>query len=152
MTDTLSAQKLEVVRRAWEAFESEPITLERLRAGKFDWLMEEFYSADVVFDLSALAGWPEAKTYEGYDGVGRFFEDWFGMFEEVSFELDRLEAVGDVVLAVAIQRGSGLSSRTPVEWRQAYLSAVQGSKIVRTQIFSDPDEAVRAAERSGPSG
>jgi hypothetical protein len=35
------------------------------------------------------------------------------------FEIERVEAAGDLVLSVAIQRGSGISSRTPVEWRNA---------------------------------
>jgi ketosteroid isomerase-like protein len=151
MTDTLTAQKLEVVRRFWEVFTRQPITLERLRAGQLDRVLEEFYAPDVVFDLSAVAGWPEAQTYEGYAGIRTFYEVWFGMFEEVSFELERVEGVGDLVLSFAIQRGSGISSRTPVEWRNAYLSTVRGSKIVRAQFFSDPDEALRAAGSAGRS-
>jgi ketosteroid isomerase-like protein len=146
-TDTLTAQKLDAARRFWEAFTREPVTLERFRRGDYDPLIEEFYTADVVFDLSAVPGWPEAQTYEGYEGVRRFYETWFGMFEEVSFELERLEAVGDFVLSVATQRGTGISSHTPVEWRNAYLATFRGSKTVRAQFFADPDDAVRAAGR-----
>jgi ketosteroid isomerase-like protein len=152
MTDTLAAQQVEAVRRFWETFAGEPVTLERLRSGGLDRLIDDFYAPDVVFDLSAVAGWPEATTYEGHDGIRRFYEAWFGTFEEVSFELERLEAVGDdLILSVAIQRGRGISSRTPVEWRNAYLATMRGSKVVRVQFFSDPDEAVRAAEAARAS-
>lgn len=152
MTDATTAQKLEVIRRLWAAFVREPITPERVRAGQLDRLVEEFFAPDVVFDLSGVAGWPDAQTYGGHEGVRRFYETWFGMFAEVSLELERLEAVGDSLLSVAIQRGRGISSRTPVEWRNAYLNTLRGSKIVRAQFFSDPDEAVAAAHRRSPLG
>lgn len=48
MTDTCTTQGHEVVRRFREAFAGERVTLERLRAGGLDWLLEEFYAHDVV--------------------------------------------------------------------------------------------------------
>lgn len=145
MTDATTAHQLEVVQRFWAVLTREPITLDRLRADLLDRLLDEFLAPDVVFDLSGVEGWPDAQTYEGHEGIRRFYETWFGMFAEVSFELERVEAVGDSILSVAIQRGTGISSRTPVEWRNAYLMTLRGSKGVRARFFSDPDEAVRAA-------
>ena len=145
MNGALTAQRVDVTRRFWDAFAGEPVTLERLRAGEFEWLTEEFFAPEIVFDLSAVADWPEAEIYEGYEGIRRFYEIWFGAFDQVSFEVESVEAIGDVVLSIATQRGGGLHSHTPVEWRNAYLTSVDGSKIVRSRFFSDPDEAMRTA-------
>lgn len=70
----------------------------------------------------------------------------------MSFEVECVEAVGDLVLSIAVQRGSGLYSHTPVEWRNAYLISVNGSKIVHSRFFSDPDEAVRIARAEAAGG
>lgn len=148
-SDTLTAEKLEVARRFWEAFSGEPITLERLQAGWADWLLNEFFAPDAVFDMSALDDWPESPLYEGHDGIRRFWEAWFGTWEEATWELERLEAVGELILSVALQRGIGASSRTPVEWRTCYLVTIRGSKIVRSRFFADPDDAIRAAGGGG---
>lgn len=146
MNGALTAQRLDLAQRFWDAFAREPITLERLRAGEFDSLMEEFFAPEIVFDLSAVADWPEAEMYEGYEGVRRFHEVWFGAFDQVSFEVESVEVIGELVLSIAVQRGSGLYSHTPVEWRNAYLVSVSGSRIVRSRFFSDPDEAIRTAK------
>jgi ketosteroid isomerase-like protein len=130
----------------------EQVTLDRLRRGELDALLEEFYSPDVVFDLRALEVWPESETYEGHDGIRRFYEAWFGPWEEVTFELESAEAVGDLILSVAVQRGTGVSSRAPVEARFAILTTVRESKFVRARFFWNADDAVRAAEGEGPSG
>lgn len=135
-----------MVRRFWEALSREPMTLEGLRAGELDWLIDEFYPPDAVFEMGGFEGWPESETYEGHDGVRSFYEAWFGPWESMSFELERLERVGDVVLSVVLARGTGASSRTPVEQSFALLTTVRDSKFAHARFFTDPNEAVRAAE------
>jgi ketosteroid isomerase-like protein len=94
--------------------------------------------------MSAIEDWPESETYAGHEGIRRFYEDWFGRWEQMAFELERVEAGGDVILSVVVQRGTGTSSRAPVEQRVALLTTVKGSKFVRAQ-FLDPEDAIRAA-------
>jgi hypothetical protein len=107
--------------------------------------LEEFYTRDAVFDLTRVAGWPESPVYEGHDGLRRFWQEWFSMWEQVTWELERLEPVGDSILSVAVQRGIGASSHTPAEWRLTFLSTFRGSKVLRARFFSSPEAALEAA-------
>src|ERR687895_470426 len=97
--DTMSAGRLELIGRFWDSFSSESITSERLRSGWMDWLLDEFYAPEPVFDLRAM-DWTESPVYEGRDDLRDFWETWFG-----TWELERLETVGEQVLSVAVERG-----------------------------------------------
>jgi ketosteroid isomerase-like protein len=143
-SDMCASERLELGRRYWAAL-GEPITLEHVRGQWLEHFLDDFFSADSVFDLSRVDAWPEERLYEGHAGIRRFWEKWFEIFEEVSFECEHLEEVNGLVVSVARQRGTGITSKTPVEWRLAYLVTMADSKIVQADFYPDPDEALLIA-------
>jgi ketosteroid isomerase-like protein len=89
---------------------------------------------------------PVVGAYEGADGIRRFFADIEDAGPDFRLVLERLEAVdGERVLAftgVAVHgRASGLS--VPLQTGNVY--EFEEGKIRRIQIFSDREEALKAA-------
>ena len=85
MLRTMSEGNVEIVRRAWEAWEQE------------DW--EPLYALDhpdIVWDASALRG-PITGVYHGHDGVRRYFREWLESFEARDARAEKFIAAGDDV-------------------------------------------------------
>jgi ketosteroid isomerase-like protein len=145
MAGANTEQNLDLVRRAWEPYTRAPVTLERVQAGELEASVREIYAPDFVYDLSGFTGWPGSQVYRGYEGMLRFFEDWFASIDQAAFEIERFEAFGDTVLTIARGHAFGRASRTPLEWRMGWLNDFADGKCVRIRQYSDPDEAERVA-------
>jgi ketosteroid isomerase-like protein len=143
--DADTDERVEIIRRAWEPYTREPVTLERVQAGDFEQAFADYYTEDVVWDMSGVNGWLGPSTYYGYAGVKKYFEDWFGALDQATFEIERMEAIGDAVLTIAHGIAYGRASRTPLEFRYGWINEMVGSKCVRVRVFSDAEEAERAA-------
>ena len=134
----MSQENVEVVRRAYEAFNEggpEPV----INAG--------IWSPEIVFDFSP-SDIPGLGVYRGHGEVRAFFEeDWFGAFpfEEWEVELDELVDHGDQVVAVHRQRGLGASSGVAAELEQGIIFTLRDGEVVRAEIYGDPEKALEAA-------
>ena len=134
----MSEENVELVRRAYEKFSQQ---------GPDEELIHAYFASDVVFDVSS-AGIPGVGTYDGYEGVMSFFDDWFGAFpfEEWEQEVeDIIDCRGDRVLALARQRGRGSGSGASAELEFAQLYTLRDGKFARVDTYLDHKRALEAA-------
>src|SRR3954451_14777729 len=127
----MSQENVEVVRRAFEAFDSEG----------FDGLAE-FWHPDI--NWRAMEGAPDdVGVFTGHDAMRRYLDDWLEMFDG-RIELEEFIDAGDRV--VVMQHGSGKSKRTgiPVDLRYTVVYTVQDGKIVRGREYPTRSEALKA--------
>ena len=116
-------------------------------------LVREFYergvqgrsARDLVAEDLEYVNPPDAV--EGGTKRGRHLLASFrDVYEDVSFELERVEEIGDDdVLVLAIMRARAKGSGIEIETRQGYIWTVEDGQLVRFRWFSDHDQALAAA-------
>ena len=100
---------------------------------------------DVVLVVHASVG-PDTGVFRGRGAVGRWFGEWFLAFDKnYRFSLDDARSVGDQVFVATRHRGYGRSSGADVEQVNAQLLSLHDGKIIRTEIYGSPAEALKAA-------
>ena len=63
----------------------------------------------------------------------------------IRFEPTSFATSGDVVFSEWIGRGLGQASGVPISWRTFAVLHMRDGRIVRSQAFLDPEEALEAA-------
>jgi ketosteroid isomerase-like protein len=88
-----------------------------------------------------------ATTYHGYDGFREYWRGTQDIWDYFHFEPEHFTDDGNSIVVVG--RGSGRARGSGVEIDQpfAMLWKVRGRKAVFGETFTDPDEALAAAER-----
>jgi ketosteroid isomerase-like protein len=130
----MSEENVELVRRAWEAWQRGDIDAQF-----------EFWDRDIVWDLTHFREWPES-TYDGHEGVRRFLSEWLEVWDEYEVGLDETLATPDGrVMSLAWQRGKGRESGLVMEMEWAQIYTFQGHKITRIDNYDDRDAALKAA-------
>jgi len=128
----MSEENVEVVRRIFEGW-----AIGDFGAGRSD------LDPDVVFVVRHP--FPEAVETAGPDGIraymGRFLDNW----ESYAVEARDFQAVGDVVVTDAVQRGEGKASGIEMEQEFFMLFTFRGGKIVRIESILERDQALEAA-------
>jgi ketosteroid isomerase-like protein len=98
---------------------------------------------DVVFVVRRP--FPEAVKTVGPNGIRdymrRFLENW----ETFAVDVRDLQAVGDTVVADAVQHGEGKASGIEMEQPFFMVFSFRGGKIVRIESILNRDEALEAA-------
>jgi len=80
--------------------------------------------------------------------VRDFLDEWFGLYEELDFELEEVSHLGDgVVFAVVSQDGHVVGSSGLVRQREGWVYLCVGGSIGRLTTYPDIEEARTAAER-----
>jgi ketosteroid isomerase-like protein len=128
----MSRENVEIVRGSYEQFAA---------TGQ---LAAEIVTPDFVWDMSNFHGWPEQQVYEGVDGARSFLEAWTAVWDDWELEVDALHDAGDKVVAVLRQRGRAKSSGIPVDMSLAQVWTFRDGKEARMDMYSDPDEALKA--------
>lgn len=136
----MSQTNVEIARRGIEA---------AIRKPKPDFAaMNELYHADHEF-ISRI------EVLEGGSRRGaRGYGEWRVNFEEAVQWESRLEKVAEIdhdrVLAITPTRNQGrLSGLALHEERMACIVTVRGGKIIRTEVYPSPEEALKAAGLEG---
>ena len=112
----------------------------------------DFFAEDFVWDFSEMEGWIEDSEYRGRAAFDVQMERWTEPFESWSWELSELiDAGGDDILAVGMQRGVLKGSGTPVVMPIAQIWTVGDGKLRRIRMFLEPAHAYRAAGLLAPS-
>ncbi len=92
---------------------------------------------------------PDPGTFQGYQGVQRFWDNWKELFGQLQFEAVDFEDLGDHVLVVARRLGIGNVSGVRVEEQVIQVfSFGDDGRCYRVAEYYDPDEA-RASVRGG---
>jgi ketosteroid isomerase-like protein len=130
----VSDDSAEIVRRAYEAWNGDD--------------MDAFFAI-----VSPQVEWwpseqsPEPGPFRGRDELDAFMRSYFDSFEEIRFELEDVVpgAEPDQVLVVLTLHTRGKGSGVEVDIRIGHVLTVQDGKVTRGRVYTDPDEARRAA-------
>jgi ketosteroid isomerase-like protein len=139
----MSQENVEMIRGLWEPFKAMDITT-------IDWddeaireMTERFWSPEV--ELRWTRSGPEARVYQGRDGLIQAFREWSDAFSEFYGEpLDFIE-VGDRVVVPNRQWGIGSTSGIPVEIEVTWVYEIRDNQIARLDEYDTLDEALEAA-------
>lgn len=88
---------------------------------------------------------PEGAVRHGADSVIDFFREWLEPWEDFHLEWEIEQAGPDAALAIIDMRGRGRESGVPTEMRFFQLWTFRDGRAVRMEMFSDIDQARRAA-------
>jgi ketosteroid isomerase-like protein len=112
----------------------------------------DFFAEDVVWDFSEMEGWIEDSEYHGRAEFDVQMARWTEPFESWSWEPSELiDAGGDDILAVGVQRGVLKGSGTAVVMPIAQIWTVRDGKLRRIRMFLEPAHAYRAAGLPAPT-
>ena len=139
----MSQENVEIVRAMWEPFKGLDVTA-------IDWddeaireMTERFWSPEVELRWSRSG--PEARVYQGRDGVIQAFREWSEAFSEYYNEpLDFIE-VGDRVVVPNRQRGIGSTSGIAVEDEFSWGYDIRDNHIATVDEYDTLEEALEAA-------
>lgn len=128
----MSDERLELVRRAIEAFNERDVdAMRELVAGEFE------------YDWSRSIG-PMRGVYRGEEGFLGFVDDQWTAFDEVTAVPRDLIPVGDHVLAAITIHGRGRGGVT-VSANSFQLFTFEESRLAKLTLFQDREEALAAA-------
>jgi len=88
---------------------------------------------------------PEGAVRHGADSVIEFFREWTEPWEDFELDWEIEEAGPDKALAIIDMRGRGRVSGVPAEMGFFQLWTFRDGRAVRMEMFTDIDEARRAA-------
>lgn len=128
----MSQEALDVVRRAWEAYEEGGLEAELA-----------FHARDAVYeDLPEMA---DRASYRGPDGFLERNRQWRESWEEFHTRpLEFIDAGDGVVLVPVATAVLGKGSKVPVESGHTWVYDVRDGKIVRERAFRSKAEALDA--------
>ncbi len=129
----MSQENVDVFRRAYEA------SLQGDREPFF-----EMFAPEIVWDMSR-SSFPDARVYQGIEGVREWFDGLDDAFEDRSDEVEEITDCGpDQVLVITRIQGHGRSSKVGVNYRFATVWTFRDGKVVRMDRFDDRAEALEA--------
>lgn len=125
--------------------------LETLRGG-YEWFREHgnrfpahLATPDFVWDMSRFHGWPEQQVYEGAEEAAGFISAWGETWDEWELDVEEMHEVGeDVIVAIMRQRGRSKLSGMLSEMSLAMVWTFRDGLESRMDMYSDPQEALRA--------
>ena len=127
----MSEENVEIVRRSLDAYSRRDV--EMLRA---------LNHPDVELDWSASHGF-QAGVYKGFDTALGFYSEYFEVFDNIAFDIERMTAVGDRVIVSNVARQRGRDG-IEVTARSALVFSVRDALITRIRLYQELDEALRA--------
>lgn len=94
-----------------------------------------------------VSGRPEGGATErlGRDRLQRSLESLFDAFESYRIEVERIEQIGDRVVAIVREVAKGRSSGVEVDGRWGYLITAEDGLIIRIEAYRDPAQALQTA-------
>ena len=132
-----------MVRELWEPFKGVDFTALDWDGEAIRGMTERFWSPEI--ELQRGRSSPEARLYQGRDGVIQAFREWVEPFSEYYNEpLDFIE-VGDRVVVPNRQSGIGSASGVPVEFEFTWVYEIRDRQIARIDEHDTLEEALEAA-------
>lgn len=130
----MSQESIDLVTRALEAVYRRP-------KPDFDTINALYHPEHVLASvMSTSLGEEERVGVRGYqDFLGESVMTWEGTLGGV------VDVAPNIVLSVATVRAKGASTGLETEQRLWSISKVAGGKIIRTEVFGDPADALEAA-------
>jgi ketosteroid isomerase-like protein len=114
--------------------------------GDYDAWIEAF---DDDCEFRPLRAQLEGRPYRGHDGLRQFAHDLTLEWRQVRFALNEIRDVGDQVVVLARFHARGRASGADLDVPIGVVGRVREGKITEARMFSDPDEALKAAGLQG---
>lgn len=132
----MSEANLEIVRQAYDAN----------RSGRPEDTVDVCLAlADPSVEFRSRLTSVEGSTYNGHDGVRRYFADMADAWEEWRNDVGEVRDLGhEAVLTTATFRATGKSG-VEVELLSAIVWVLSDGKVVRMHAYPTPEEALEAA-------
>jgi ketosteroid isomerase-like protein len=130
----MSREKVELVREMYEAY----------LAGDVERALARVHP-EVKVDFSDR---PDAGVRHGPQALAELSSSWQASFEQYTEELDEVREIGDFVCLVTTQRGKTKGSDFEITDQVAFLVEVNDGQITGLTGYTNPKEAVVAAEAS----
>jgi ketosteroid isomerase-like protein len=87
-------------------------------------------------------------VYQGIAAIREFIQGYWALVEDLSFELEEFEDLGNgVTFTVNRQHARPSGSSAPVQAREAHVTEWKDGLAVRITVYINIDEAREAAER-----
>lgn len=96
------------------------------------------------FELVTSPENPDGGSYRG-EAARLWLAAWVESFDQLTIEATEITGAGDKVLLVLLQRGRPHGSTTVMEGRWWQVLTFREGEPSRSEMFSERDEAVRAA-------
>jgi ketosteroid isomerase-like protein len=96
-------------------------------------------------EYSEDPAWPGAGTYRGAESCRRVWDEYYEQFGEQVFEPEELLDIDDRVVIILRWSARGTSSGAALNMRQGHLHTLRDGRLIRWQVYFDPEEAVAAA-------
>jgi ketosteroid isomerase-like protein len=105
-----------------------------------EWFAEDFHGV-VPPELSA-----EPDSYDGHDGVRRYFDSFNEIVADLRFDAEELlEVAPGAVVGRGLITGRGRESGIPIEMRLPFVMRVRDGKLAEMSPYTDWDEAIAIA-------
>jgi ketosteroid isomerase-like protein len=131
----VSDENFEIVRRGLEAFARRDV----------DGVLADL-APDFVFHPSGRFV-DTQSTYVGHEGFAAFLDLFNAAWQDIEVRLDRLEELGDRVLALGYLHGHGGESGVEITAEAAWLYTIAGGRVIELQAFTTWQDALVAAGR-----
>jgi ketosteroid isomerase-like protein len=95
--------------------------------------------------FSSLLG-GEMSVYRGHKGAREVVQQIWDVFSEAHFDVSEIRDLGDKLLAIGTMRVRGAASGTETESPWAYVVRFEHRKAISIRVYTDPAEALEAAE------
>jgi ketosteroid isomerase-like protein len=128
----VSQENVELVRRCYEAWDRRDFEA-----------LPELLQSDFELDLTARVLNPD--RYVGVEGLRRFVDELGETWEDMGLEPEEFIDAGDQVVVPILARLRGRGSGLPLQDRIVQVWSVREGRVERMQVFTDRDEALRAA-------
>jgi ketosteroid isomerase-like protein len=135
----MSRENVEIVRRAYEAFNRWGVHPRGERNPEIPPLLHP------QVEFHTYAGAPEAGVYRGRDAVIEYHERVFGQFESVRIEVEELLSAGDRVVVISRQHTVPRGSEGEIVQRVVDVWTIRDRLLAERMTFSTRAEALEAA-------
>jgi ketosteroid isomerase-like protein len=129
----VSEENIEIVRRGFEA----------LRRDGVDGFLEFIHGNFITETPADMALEPD--TYVGREGIRRWFESFYDAVDEIRFEPEQFDAVGDKVLVDTRLIVRGRDSGIEAEQRMSQVWTLRDGLAFRLEVFAEREKALEAA-------
>jgi ketosteroid isomerase-like protein len=114
-----------------------------LKDGDFESLLPFIHPEFEATTPPALAAEPD--TYRGPEGIRRYFESFYEVMDQVSFEADEFIPVGERVVVLCTLRARGRTTGIETAQRIVQIWELKDERAYRVEVYATLEEAMEAA-------
>ena len=109
--------------------------------------VEEFFAEHYTEDarMESPDGFPAPADFQGLEGYRALVRESYEPYEDVEWQLEQVDAVGDSVVVKALIRGRAKGDPLLIEVRVAFAYEMRDGLICRSRLYLSHERALQAA-------